>query len=77
MSNDMKRWHNHEPKAKDLAPVVVQQNVGGMGNPAIGMQQPVQDVQDVQDAVDAVMDWSYADSRLNESSLFSFGDPYK
>jgi hypothetical protein len=42
-----------------------------MGNPAIGMQQPVQDVQD------AVMDWSYADSRLNESSLFSFGDPYK
>lgn len=67
----MKRWHNHEPKAKDLAPVVVQQNVGGMGNPAIGMQQPVQDVQD------AVMDWSYADSRLNESSLFSFGDPYK
>jgi len=71
MSNDMKRWHNHEPKAKDLAPVVVQQNVGGMGNPAIGMQQPVQDVQD------AVMDWSYADSRLNESSLFSFGDPYK
>jgi hypothetical protein len=71
MSNDMKRWHNHEPKAKDLAPVVVQQNVGGMGNPAIGMQQPVQDVQD------AVMDWSYADPRLNESSLFSFGDPYK
>ena len=53
---------------------MVQQNVGGMGNPAIGMQQPVQDVQDVQDAV---MDWSYADSRLNESSLFSFGDPYK
>jgi len=39
-----------------------------MGNPGIGMQLLVQA---------AVMDWSYADSRLNESSLFSFGDPYK